>query len=176
MELHERLTAARPTGPAATREPFAELKNAVHLKVIGELGPQLFNVTLDPVESTTYTQLLKKSDSTPQSYYIGWCPDYYDQQDWLTTVFDSKSTISHTAWKNPQFDQLVESADKEPDTKKRDDMYLQASKILSQDAPVAFVYYGTTKLLVKPYVKNYYITALGFEVAAFTDVFVTKKT
>ena len=134
------------------------------------------NVTLDPVESTTYTQLLKKSDSTPQSYYIGWCPDYYDQQDWLTTVFDSKSTISHTAWKNPQFDQLVESADKEPDTKKRDDMYLQASKILSQDAPVAFVYYGTTKLLVKPYVKNYYITALGFEVAAFTDVFVTKKT
>ena len=128
------------------------------------------------MESTTYTQLLKKSDSTPQSYYIGWCPDYYDQQDWLTTVFDSKSTISHTAWKNPQFDQLVESADKEPDTKKRDDMYLQASKILSQDAPVAFVYYGTTKLLVKPYVKNYYITALGFEVAAFTDVFVTKKT
>ncbi|TML67203.1 MAG: CpaF family protein [Actinobacteria bacterium] len=50
MELHERLTAARPTGPAATREPFAELKNAVHLKVIGELGPQLFNVTLDPVQ------------------------------------------------------------------------------------------------------------------------------
>ena len=50
MELHERLIAARPTGPAATREPFAELKNAVHLKVIGELGPQLFNVTLDPVQ------------------------------------------------------------------------------------------------------------------------------
>ncbi|TMC45634.1 MAG: peptide ABC transporter substrate-binding protein [Chloroflexi bacterium] len=133
------------------------------------------NVQLDPVDSTTYSQLLKKADTTPQSYYIGWCPDYYDQQDWLTTVFDSKSTISHTGWKNDQFDTLVRGADKEADPKKRDDMYQQASRLLSQDAPVGFVYYGTTKLLVKPYVKNYYITALGFEVADFTDVFVTKK-
>jgi pilus assembly protein CpaF len=49
MELHERLTAAKaPAGPG--REPFAELKNSVHLKVIGELGPQLFNVTLDSAQ------------------------------------------------------------------------------------------------------------------------------
>jgi oligopeptide transport system substrate-binding protein len=133
------------------------------------------NVTLDPVDSTTYTQILKKPETTPQAYFLGWCPDYYDQQDWLTTVFDSKSTISHTGWKNAQFDQLVEAADKEPDAAKRDKMYQDASRILSQDAPVAFVYYGTTKLLEKPWVKNYYITALGFEVASFTDVFVTKK-
>jgi oligopeptide transport system substrate-binding protein len=133
------------------------------------------NITLDPVDSTTYSQLLKKADTTPQSYYIGWCPDYYDQQDWLTTVFDSKSTISHTGWKNDQFDKLVRDADKEPDAKKRDDMYQQASRLLSQEAPVGFVFYGTTRLLEKPWVKNYYITALGFEVGAFTDVFVTKK-
>jgi pilus assembly protein CpaF len=49
MELHERLTAARPAA-GQTREPFAELKNSVHLKVIGELGPQLFNVTIDPTQ------------------------------------------------------------------------------------------------------------------------------
>ena len=40
MELHERLTTARPVAPV-NREPFAELKNQVHLKVISELGPQL---------------------------------------------------------------------------------------------------------------------------------------
>ena len=48
MELHERLTAARPVAPTAGRDPFAELKNRVHLTVIGELGPQLFNVAMDP--------------------------------------------------------------------------------------------------------------------------------
>jgi pilus assembly protein CpaF len=51
MELHERLSAARPVSQAATaRDPFAELKNRVHLAVIGDLGPQLFNVSIDPSE------------------------------------------------------------------------------------------------------------------------------
>src|SRR3954454_18641283 len=48
MELHERLTTTRPAVPAGTGEPFAELKTQVHLAVIGDLGPQLFNVTMDP--------------------------------------------------------------------------------------------------------------------------------
>src|SRR6201997_5624066 len=47
MELHERLNAAKPiTGP---NDPFAELKNRIHFAVIGDLGPQLFNVNMDPV-------------------------------------------------------------------------------------------------------------------------------
>ena len=49
MELHERLTTSRSiasgTGGA---DPFAGLKNTVHLRVIGDLGPQLFNVATDP--------------------------------------------------------------------------------------------------------------------------------
>jgi pilus assembly protein CpaF len=48
MDLHERLSTARPVANAAVREPFAELKTQVHLAVIGDLGPQLFNVSMDP--------------------------------------------------------------------------------------------------------------------------------
>jgi pilus assembly protein CpaF len=49
MDLHERLTTARATGAAPGRDdPFAELKNRVHLAVIGVLGPRLFNAGLDP--------------------------------------------------------------------------------------------------------------------------------
>ena len=48
MELHERLTTARTTAPAGSREPFGELKNSIHLRVISELGPQLFTVSIDP--------------------------------------------------------------------------------------------------------------------------------
>ena len=47
MELHERLTTTRPNVPQGTGEPFAELKTQIHLAVIGDLGPQLFNVTMD---------------------------------------------------------------------------------------------------------------------------------
>jgi pilus assembly protein CpaF len=49
MDLHERLTTARASSTAPGRDdPFAELKNRVHLAVIGVLGPRLFNAGLDP--------------------------------------------------------------------------------------------------------------------------------
>jgi pilus assembly protein CpaF len=49
MELHERLSTAPPVVAATSGEdPFSDLKDRVHLLVIGELGPQLFNVNIDP--------------------------------------------------------------------------------------------------------------------------------
>src|SRR5918994_889820 len=49
MELHERLSTGSRV-PAQQQEPFADLKNRVHMAVISELGPQLFNVAIDPNE------------------------------------------------------------------------------------------------------------------------------
>jgi pilus assembly protein CpaF len=48
VDLHERLTTARPAPAPGRDDPFAELKNRIHLAVIGELGPRLFNVSVDP--------------------------------------------------------------------------------------------------------------------------------
>jgi oligopeptide transport system substrate-binding protein len=132
------------------------------------------NVQLDPVDSTTYSQLIRRVETSPQAFFTSWCADYYDQQDWLSTVFNSKSAHAPTGYNNPAFDKLVADADREPDTKKRDELYLQASRLLSQDAPVGFVYYFITKILVKPWVRNLYITPLGFEEQAYVDLYVTK--
>jgi pilus assembly protein CpaF len=49
MELHERLSTSRPVAPTSGPDPFAEIKNRIHLAVIGELGPQLFNASMDPI-------------------------------------------------------------------------------------------------------------------------------
>src|SRR2546423_5237451 len=48
MELHERLTTARPVVATGGRDPFAEGKNRIHFAVIADLGPQLFATTIDP--------------------------------------------------------------------------------------------------------------------------------
>jgi pilus assembly protein CpaF len=49
VDLRERLSAARPATPTTRGpDPFADLKNRVHFAVIGELGPQLFNASMDP--------------------------------------------------------------------------------------------------------------------------------
>jgi pilus assembly protein CpaF len=46
MELHERIKAAQSAEAGAGErqvDPFAELKTSLHLAIIGELGPQLYN-------------------------------------------------------------------------------------------------------------------------------------
>jgi pilus assembly protein CpaF len=48
MELHERLSTAPPVSVPLGHDPFSEVKNQIHLAVIGDLGPQLFNVNMDP--------------------------------------------------------------------------------------------------------------------------------
>jgi pilus assembly protein CpaF len=50
VDLHERLAPTRPasTVQAETTDPFAELKNSIHVLVISDLGVQLFNVDIDP--------------------------------------------------------------------------------------------------------------------------------
>jgi len=48
MELHERLSTQRPINTSSGKDPFAEVKTRIHLSVIGDLGPQLYNVTMDP--------------------------------------------------------------------------------------------------------------------------------
>jgi pilus assembly protein CpaF len=49
MELHERLSTAPPVGAPSGTDPFSDIKNQIHLAVIGDLGPQLFNVNMDPI-------------------------------------------------------------------------------------------------------------------------------
>ena len=51
MELHERLVTTKPAAAtgAPQKEPFADLKNSIHMLVISELGPQLTGQVIDPV-------------------------------------------------------------------------------------------------------------------------------
>jgi pilus assembly protein CpaF len=51
MELHERIKSAQAAAAdngERTVDPFAELKTRLHLAIIGELGPQLYNASADP--------------------------------------------------------------------------------------------------------------------------------
>jgi pilus assembly protein CpaF len=50
MELHERISATSPSGTdARVRDPFAEVKNRIHLAIIDDLGRQLFTSDIDAV-------------------------------------------------------------------------------------------------------------------------------
>ena len=135
-------------------------------------------ISPDPVDATTYSSLLKKLSTTPLFFRIGWCADYPDQQDWLTTVFHSQTTTSPTGYKSPQFDALVRQADADPNPTTRDQTYQTASRMLSTDAAAAWWYYSGGKYLRKPWVKGVVDTGLdawpGQMVYALIGVTATK--
>jgi oligopeptide transport system substrate-binding protein len=112
-------------------------------------------IELDPVQSTAYTALFKKGKDSPQLFLLGWCADFPDQQNWHTTVWATGGfSAARTGYSSKPFDDIVQKADIETDTKKRDDMYNQAGKLLSGDAPAAWAWYSGSKVLLKPYVKG----------------------
>src|ERR1700757_574284 len=49
MDLRERLQGARTesTGAAKASDSFAELKDRIHMAVISDLGPRLYNASID---------------------------------------------------------------------------------------------------------------------------------
>ena len=112
-------------------------------------------IELDPVQSTAYTALFKKGKDSPQLFLLGWCADFPDQQNWHTTVWATGGfSADRTGYSSKAFDDLVKKADKEPNSKTRDDLYNQAGKLLSADAPAAWAWYSGSKVLVKPWVKG----------------------
>jgi oligopeptide transport system substrate-binding protein len=112
------------------------------------------NVTLDPVDPTAYTALVKDPATLPQMFYLGWCADFPDPQNWLTAVFKTGgSAAARVGFSNEEFDALVTQADAETDPARRAELYSQAQKLLIEIAPVAFLSNDGGKLLVKPYVK-----------------------
>ena len=48
MELHERLSPGEPAIRRETVDPFAELKDRIHLGIIEDLGRQIFNAGVEP--------------------------------------------------------------------------------------------------------------------------------
>ncbi len=68
---------------------------------------------------------------------------------WKTGAFGERIGYS-----NKDFDALVDKADTELDPAKRAELYTQAQKLLTDGAPVAFMWNNVNNYLVKPWVKG----------------------
>jgi len=110
------------------------------------------DIKLDPVEPTTFTALTKDIATAPQMFILGWCADYPDPQNWLSVYWKTGGFGERIAYSNPEFDALVDAADTEPDPAKRAQLYADAQKLLTDGAPVAFMYNNVNTYLVKPWV------------------------
>ena len=129
---------------------------------------------LSPVDPTSLRDMLRAPDTYPQMVMQGWCAAYPDAQDFLSLVFTSVSTVSHTNYTNPSFDAMVRRADGEADATTRAGLYRDAQRVLTKDAPAIFVSHARALTLVAPRIHGQSFTPLDRTFSQFTlgDVFV----
>jgi oligopeptide transport system substrate-binding protein len=129
-----------------------------------------------PIGDCGFCQLVKKPEEAPQIFALGWSLDYPDPQDWLPTIFRSNTAVQHTGYRSDTFDGLVDRADVERDPVKRLDLYRQAQRLLTSDAPAIFLYSTERRYLINPRLRRYALTASDWEFAQFAiaSMYVTK--
>lgn len=125
-------------------------------------------VVEEPISPGGFDLIVRGGQSLPMLFWIGWCQDYPDPQDWLTTIFRSGSSVTRTGYSSQEFDALVARADVEREPERRLELYRAAQRVLTREAPVAFVYSSETRWLVSPRLRGYVLTAADHEFGELT--------
>jgi len=101
-----------------------------------------------------------KVDSAPV-FRFGWGADFPDPHNFMD-MFLSKGGNNHTSWGSQEYDNLINKAAAEQDSKKRAALYDQAQKILlEKDAVIVPLFQENVNFLLSDRVKNFYLDALS---------------
>jgi len=96
-------------------------------------------------------------DGGTQWHRMGWLADYPDPENFLTVLFHTRNIGppgNSSRYSNPEVDKLFDEADRLPAGPARLAKYREAEKLIVEDAPWVFVYWYTSRLLQKPYVRG----------------------
>ena len=85
----------------------------------------------------------------------GWVGDYIDPYTFLN-LFYGKNNDSSTGWYNPEYDKMLDEANKQLDPMKRFEILAKAEYFLMKDQPVVPFMTNETNWIKKPYVKGMY--------------------
>ena len=118
------------------------------------------NVTVRQLEPPNFLYSLNQEKNS--LYDQGWIADYPDPQDFLDVLFRTGAQFNTGGYSNQQLDAVLASASVEPDSATRSKLYQQAENTVVQDAPVLPLYFGRSYIVVKPYVKGYVLSPLGY--------------
>ena len=126
-------------------KPIAELLQNRWQKNLG------ISFELKKLEWTAYLTAQRELDySVSRS---GWTGDYLDPMTFLG-IFVTGGTDNYTGWGNPEYDQLIQDATKEPDVAKRFALLHRAEEILMHEMPIIPLFFRTSKNMVRPYVQG----------------------
>ncbi len=117
-------------------------------------------VTVRQLEPEPFLYLTKQVKD--QVFDSGWIADYPDPQDFLELLFRTGVQNNAGEYSNPALDTILTQAGVEPDPTTRLSLYQQAERMIVQDAAMLPLYFGHTYTLVKPYVKDFTLSPMGY--------------
>ncbi len=94
-------------------------------------------------------------------FMYAWYADFPDPDNFLGTLFHSKSKYNYTAYHNPEVDRLLDKAKTERDYLKRMEMYRKIEEIILDDAPIIPMVNHLFQMVYQPYVRGVEVNAIG---------------
>jgi oligopeptide transport system substrate-binding protein len=117
-------------------------------------------VTVRQIEPERF--LYHLDEELDELFDAGWIADYPHPQNFLDILFRTGSEHNEGGYSNPALDALLDEAATEPDEALSLELYQQAEQMLVDDAAVMPLWFGQSYYLVKPRVRGYQLTAMGF--------------
>lgn len=97
-----------------------------------------------------------------QMFDTSWAADYPHPQDFLDILFSSGSNYNYGSYSNSEVDALIKQANQTSNQDQSFTLYQQAEQKMVNDAACIPISFGKNYTVVKPYVKGYTISPLGF--------------
>lgn len=120
-----------------TDDTDAAAKNCAFFQ---EQWRQNLGVTVDVQQMPYKSRLSRMEQKDFDIVMAGWSADYDDAMSYLD-IWVTGGGNNHTTWSNPEYDKLIQDANKEADAAKRQDLLLQAEKLLLTEYPVGPIYF-----------------------------------
>jgi oligopeptide transport system substrate-binding protein len=120
---------------------------------LAEAWRQAFGLETDQIGSDFSVFLTQRTAGEYDLARDGWGADYPHANNQLNGLFTCGGGNNDDQYCNPAFDDLINQAAVESDQAKQADLYVQAQKILTDDAGFLPLRFGVTPQLVQPWVQ-----------------------
>lgn len=97
------------------------------------------------VEAYNWNTFVSRIESNPpEMFWYGWAADVNDPDNFLRELFHTGSQYNYGEFSNPDFDELVDRAAKSKDPAERQELYMQAERILCETEAALIPLYHST--------------------------------
>jgi peptide/nickel transport system substrate-binding protein len=124
-------------------------------KLQADLAQAGIKTTLDPKERSV--SLAEYRAGKPQLMLASWSPDFLDPDPYADAFYGAGPVPKRVHYANPKVKDIIATAKKEQDPKKREALYMELNKIAMDDVPTIMLIQPRNFVGVNPAIKGYAI-------------------